>query len=330
MDNVISFTFLYSGTRRSDVCSCLTATGTPRGTQPQHIKITGRMLAPCVFYSYICIEKHFIGFILYKKQIMNITDIHVVYFSATYTTRTIVREIAKAIGGNIIEHDVTNALPEGEITLSGDNSMLIVGAPVYVGRIPEAAAEALKMVHGNNTPAVAVCVYGNRDYDDALLEIKDTLNGNGFRTFAAGAFIGRHCIFPKVAEGRPDASDLEKAAAFGKRCAQLLADAAGTDALGNPEVKGNRPYREAHKVPMCPTGDKKTCTKCMTCARLCPAGAISESDPCSTDTSKCIACGRCVVVCPHGSRAIYLPAYAEAAAKFTAAFSARREPETFF
>ena len=43
---------------------------------------------------------------------MNITDIHVVYFSATYTTRTIVREIAKAIGGNIIEHDVTNALPE--------------------------------------------------------------------------------------------------------------------------------------------------------------------------------------------------------------------------
>ena len=66
------------------------------------------------------------------------------------------------------------------------------------------------MIHGNNTPAVAVCVYGNRDYDDALLEIKDTLNGNGFRTFAAGAFIGRHCIFPKVAEGRPDASDLEK------------------------------------------------------------------------------------------------------------------------
>ena len=148
MDNVISFTFLYSGTRRNDVCSCLTATGTPHGTQPQHIKITGRMLAPCVFYSYICIEKHFIGFILYKKQIMNITDIHVVYFSATYTTRTIVREIAKAIGGNIIEHDVTNALPESEITLSGDNSMLIVGAPVYVGRIPEAAAEALKMVHG--------------------------------------------------------------------------------------------------------------------------------------------------------------------------------------
>ena len=78
------------------------------------------------FYSYICIEKHFICFILYKKQIMNITDIHVVYFSATYTTRTIVREIAKAIGGNIIEHDVTNALPESEITLSGDNSMLML------------------------------------------------------------------------------------------------------------------------------------------------------------------------------------------------------------
>lgn len=83
-------------------------------------------------------------------------------------------------------------------------------------------------------------------------------------------------------------------------------------------------------MPMCPTGDKDKCTKCMTCVRLCPAGAISESDPCSTDTSKCIACGRCVVVCPHGSRAIYLPVYAETAAKFTAAFSARREPETFF
>ena len=185
------------------------------------------------------------------------------------------------------------------------------------------------MVHGNNTPAVAVCVYGNRDYDDALLEIKDTLNGNGFRTFAAGAFIGRHCIFPRLLRAVPMLPTLKSCRVRQEMC-QAARRCCRNRRLGNPEVKGNRPYREAHKVPMCPTGDKKTCTKCMTCARLCPAGAISESDPCSTDTSKCIACGRCVVVCPHGSRAIYLPAYAEAAAKFTAAFSARREPETFF
>lgn len=37
------------------------------------------------------------------------------------------------------------------------------------------------------TPAIAVCVYGNRDYDDALIELKDAIEANGFKTVAAAA-----------------------------------------------------------------------------------------------------------------------------------------------
>ena len=139
--------------------------------------------------------------------LMIIKDIHLVYFSATYTTRKVLRGIAHTIEGNIVEHDVTDALPFGNITIGAD-SLLIIGAPVYAGRLPRRAAEAFKMLRGSSTPAIAVCVYGNRDYDDALVELQDIIEERGFKTVAAGAFIGRHCIFPTVAGGRHDDADM--------------------------------------------------------------------------------------------------------------------------
>ena len=49
---------------------------------------------------------------------MNIRTIHSVYFSATYTTRKVVREIARVIGCETVEHDVTCALPPAGICIS--------------------------------------------------------------------------------------------------------------------------------------------------------------------------------------------------------------------
>ena len=253
---------------------------------------------------------------------MDITTIHSVYFSATYTTRKVVREIARVIGCETVEHDVTCGLPTAMTLVEGGGQLLVAAAPVYAGRIPRRMAEALRMFRANGVPAIVVCVYGNRDYDDALVELQDCVESQGFKAVAAAAFIGRHCIFPAVATDRPDDADMQKAGDFARRCASLLATATDTASLPALKVKGNRPYKQGGASTFSPTGPAGV--------RRGPASALSEADPCATDASKCMACGRCVVVCPHGARMFRGDAYAAFGTKFVAAFSARKEPETFF
>lgn len=119
---------------------------------------------------------------------MKIRKITVVYFSATYTTRKTVMALAESFGCEVTETDVTDSMPEPMTIAAGDGNLLIAGMPVYAGRIPQQGARALRMIKGGGTPAIAVCVYGNRDYDDALLEMCDLLAEGGFRTIAAAAF----------------------------------------------------------------------------------------------------------------------------------------------
>ena len=158
---------------------------------------------------------------------MEINNVHVAYFSATYTTRTVVREIAARMGGNIVEHDITG--PGGNVgpVALGEGDVMVAGVPVYAGRVPQAAAERLRRFSGNGVPAIAACVYGNRDYDDALLELADLLASGGFKVVGAGAFIGRHSIFTNVAAGRPDEADLAAAARLGEGCAREPAPRGG-------------------------------------------------------------------------------------------------------
>lgn len=251
--------------------------------------------------------------------------IHLVYFSATYTTRSVLRGIAGHWTGAVVEHDITAQAPAVPVQL-GDDDLLLFGAPVYCGRIPEEAALRLRSFRGAGTRAVAVAVYGNRHYDEALAEMQDLLSGQGFRLVAAAAFIGRHCIFPEVASGRPDAADAERMAAFAEACRPVLEAPAG--ALGDVKVPGSGELPPYKRVPFCPMPTDE-CTQCGQCAELCPVGTISAEDVTKVDASRCIACGRCVVVCPVGGRRFGGEAYAAASAHFVAAFSARREPEWF-
>ena len=52
-----------------------------------------------------------------------------------------------------------------------NNVLSIIGVPVYGGRVPVEAISRLQRLKANNTPAVIVVVYGNRDYNDAILEL---------------------------------------------------------------------------------------------------------------------------------------------------------------
>ena len=249
-----------------------------------------------------------------------------VYFSATYTTHRIVGHIAKRLSEEIIECDITNNDPTEETLISKDE-LLIVGIPVYAGRVPSMAVERIRKFKGKGTPAIAVAVYGNRDYDDALLELSDLLAENGFQVISAGAFIAQHSIFPKVGAHRPDVDDYLQINVFADETNKILNK--NREKLLPIHVPGNRPYKVPGSIPVYPSGTS-TCKECGKCVELCPVGAIPKEEPKKVYEEKCIKCGRCVVVCPTKSREFKGMAYTMASIKFNMAYKERREPEMYF
>ena len=260
---------------------------------------------------------------------MKIDNLHLVWFSATATTKRITAIIAEQFAAeSVIKHDITKSTLNDDVHI-GSNDLLIVGMPVYAGRIPAIAVNALNKFKGNKTPVVIACVYGNREYDDALLELKDILQMSDFAIVSAGAFIAQHSIFPTVGTSRPDEKDKEIITAFGKKSAALVSLLDSTANLQDIKVKGNRPYKKPGKVPLTPRADKQ-CDKCGTCVKLCPTNAIPSFNPRITFGSKCNSCARCIAVCPRQARHFGGLLYKFAGKKFTKDNSARKEPETFY
>ena len=245
------------------------------------------------------------------------------YFSATYTTRKVVEAVAANLSNEVLAHDITNDPTTDEVAIPADE-LLVVGVPVYAGRVPAMAVERLRRFKGDKTPVVVVAVYGNRHYDDAVLELHDMMTERGFRTVSAGAFIAQHSIFPKVGAARPDTEDMADIKRFADRTLKVLAGNFGAISL-----PGNRPYKVPGGIPIWPTGSKK-CNACGACARLCPTGAIDPASPKGVDKTKCIKCGRCIVVCPTKARRFYGIHYSRAAARFNSTFTVRRENEMWF
>lgn len=143
---------------------------------------------------------------------MNCSHIVAVYFSPTHTSRRIAREVARGTGLDLLEEiDLTCDAGCDPIVLPQD-ALILLAAPVYGGRVAPTALERLARLRGQGQAAVAVVVYGNRDYEDALLELSDRAKDWGLTPVAAGAFIGEHSYSRPslpVAEGRPDEDDLK-------------------------------------------------------------------------------------------------------------------------
>lgn len=231
------------------------------------------------------------------KTDMTLQKANLAYFSATGTTAKIISAIESGL--DVKEKNTINLTAPGQETITiPDNEIIIFGIPVYSGRVPEIARKGIEKIKGNHTPAIIVCVYGNRDFDDALLELKDIVESNGFYVLSAGAFLAQHSIFPKVAQGRPDRSDLIQAKEFGINSMKTIS---GTIEKNPLKVKGNHPYRAVKPIPLTPTTDRK-CNSCGLCAKQCPVQAIDTDNPKKTDKSKCISCAHCISVCPEHSK----------------------------
>lgn len=220
-------------------------------------------------------------------------------FSPTGGTQKAADLLTKALGDACTAVDLTDSGTDFSAVALTEEDVAVIAVPSYGGRVPAAAVERVSIMKGGGARAVLVCVYGNRAYEDTLVELEDAAKQAGFRVIAAVAAIAEHSIAHSYAAGRPDAEDAKELQAFVGRIREKLSAGDNTE----PEIPGNRPYKKAGGSGMVPKPTKE-CTSCGLCAKKCPVQAIDPNDPKHTDKDKCISCMRCVSVCPQSARKV--------------------------
>ena len=265
--------------------------------------------------------------------------INAVFFSATGTTKKTVKRLADELAKNFDERTINFkdfTIPSGrEESLSfTDEDIVIVGVPVYAGRVPNVLLNYLSNVRADGAKAVPVVLYGNRNYDDALIELKNILKMNGFNVIAGGAFIGEHSFSEILANGRPDEKDLKKVSDFAKKI--YLKISSGNEQ--EPEIPGNkdfRPYYRPKDKNGSPVDIRKvtpktndSCTDCKLCVSVCPMGSIDYDDVAKLNYI-CIKCGACIKICPVSAKYYDDENYLKHKYELEIEFAERKEPETF-
>lgn len=241
----------------------------------------------------------------------------VICFSPTGNSRKSAMAMANAIAAETEVIDLTAA---AALRMLSPADFAIFAAPVYGGRIPRVAMERFAAITGNNTPCILVASYGNRHYDDALVELQDMAQEQGFIVKGAAAVIGRH-TYGEIQVDRPNADDLTQMADFARCAAAKPADAPQL------QLPGNRPYKDGGNGGKFRPLTNDACVHCGLCVKQCPTHAIA--DDCVSLNDGCISCFRCIRNCPVHAKHMDVPAYNEFAAGFTEKLKARRENEFY-
>jgi len=235
--------------------------------------------------------------------------IGILYFSPTGTTVKVCVAIAKGMTKenplllNITQAKFRLKFKEESGTYLNGIDHLIVGAPVYAGKLPLPVIETLNTIKVKDKQCTCIAVYGNRDYGVALRDLVKKMTNGGFSVVAAGAFIGQHSYYRiiRVAMGRPDESDLKIARSFGSSIANHSVNLL-------PEqipVQLDRFSRSREYSALVPAFVAESCSNCRECVETCPMDIISpeSGDYKNADLkTKCIGCMACVNACEYGAR----------------------------
>lgn len=247
---------------------------------------------------------------------MNVVEI---FFSPTGGTLKVANMIGSHWSESVTQIDLSNGKTDFTKCEIKQEDMVLVAMPSFGGRAPAVAIEQFRQIRGNGARCTLVCVYGNRAYEDTLVEMEDAAKEAGFRVIAAVAAVAEHSIMPQYAANRPEAADEKQLADFAAQIASRDENAVS--------ILGNRPYKKSGGAGLVPK-PTKDCVKCGLCAEKCPVQAIDSANF-SADSKKCISCMRCVKLCSHNARKVNGAMVSIAAMAIKKACSVRKENELF-
>lgn len=236
-----------------------------------------------------------------------------VWFSGTGTTEKTVSRVAGALAASLALplESYSYTLPDArqtELVFSGGD-IVVFGAPVYAGRVPNVLRPYLtEKVRGGGALAVPVAVFGNRNCDDALMELSQILTADGFTCVAGAAFVGEHAFSRTLGAGRPNESDMAQMDDFAASVADKLrrgdrraVTVGGCDPLRPYYTPRDHTGAPINILKVKPKTDLNKCTHCLWCVTHCPMGSIDLADP-SVVSGICIKCCACVKGCPAGAK----------------------------
>ena len=230
-----------------------------------------------------------------------------IYFSPTGGTKKVADILVSNLNGEFCDVDICRDI-ESMTLQAGD--ICLFSVPSFAGRVPQIAIERIRKITANGTKAVLNCVYGNREWDDTLTELQDTIEACGFVCVAAIAAVAEHSIFRQFATGRPDSDDAQELAEFANKITAKLE----SGVYGALNLAGSHgTYKEYPNIPFKPEANAN-CSACGICTDGCPVGAIDKTDPRNTNKTACISCMRCRDICPKHARDLD-PAFMQIAAE---------------
>ena len=154
-----------------------------------------------------------------------------IVFSPTGGTQRVADLITGAWGLPVTQFDLSDpAAGCTELQLDSQD-LVLIAVPSFGGRVPALAIQRLGNISGGGARCAVVCVYGNRAYEDTLIELSDAAARCGFEVIAGVAAIAEHSIFHEYATGRPDAQDTARLQDIARR---ILTKPAGAAAARPP------------------------------------------------------------------------------------------------